>query len=209
MAGGRRRRPVCQQSEVSHRSPGRTGRSTVVRFKLLNFYEPLIKCWVITVRRLCRDGGLKRAKVKNTFKEWEQKKYSDMVVGDDSSSNSDWDNGAAPAPVWRMYCTLEAGLLHLEATVPHRKQTLTTLVQPRGGECNIEFDSKRQCDVWMFMVWNVCEPQAGVVYVSNHIHSFFLLNKCYFTNLIPGAEQTWRLCRYWPLSKDERKRFDT
>uniref|UniRef100_A0A7N6ADI5 Phospholipid/glycerol acyltransferase domain-containing protein n=1 Tax=Anabas testudineus TaxID=64144 RepID=A0A7N6ADI5_ANATE len=35
------------------------------------------------------DGGLKRAKVKETFKEWEQKKYSNMVVGDDSSSNSD------------------------------------------------------------------------------------------------------------------------
>lgn len=37
---------------------------------------------------LCRDGGLKRAKVKDTFKEQEQKKYSSMVVGDDSS-NSD------------------------------------------------------------------------------------------------------------------------
>uniref|UniRef100_A0AAQ5X1G5 Phospholipid/glycerol acyltransferase domain-containing protein n=1 Tax=Amphiprion ocellaris TaxID=80972 RepID=A0AAQ5X1G5_AMPOC len=35
------------------------------------------------------DGGLKRAKVKETFKEQEQKKYSSMVVGDDSSSNSD------------------------------------------------------------------------------------------------------------------------
>lgn len=34
------------------------------------------------------DGGLKRAKVKDTFKEQEQKKYSSMVVGDDSS-NSD------------------------------------------------------------------------------------------------------------------------
>uniref|UniRef100_A0AAY4D7Y5 Phospholipid/glycerol acyltransferase domain-containing protein n=1 Tax=Denticeps clupeoides TaxID=299321 RepID=A0AAY4D7Y5_9TELE len=31
------------------------------------------------------DGGLKRDKVKNTFKELEQKKYSSMVVGDDSS----------------------------------------------------------------------------------------------------------------------------
>ncbi|XP_054895476.1 glycerol-3-phosphate acyltransferase 3-like [Poeciliopsis prolifica] len=35
------------------------------------------------------DGGLKRAKVKDTFKEQQQKKYSSMVVGDDSSSNSD------------------------------------------------------------------------------------------------------------------------
>ncbi|XP_029365650.1 glycerol-3-phosphate acyltransferase 3-like isoform X2 [Echeneis naucrates] len=35
------------------------------------------------------DGGLKRAKVKETFKEQQQKKYSSMVVGDDSSSNSD------------------------------------------------------------------------------------------------------------------------
>lgn len=34
------------------------------------------------------DGGLKRAKVKETFKEQQQKKYSNMVVGDDSS-NSD------------------------------------------------------------------------------------------------------------------------
>lgn len=34
------------------------------------------------------DGSLKRAKVKDTFKEQEQKKYSNMVVGDDSS-NSD------------------------------------------------------------------------------------------------------------------------
>lgn len=34
------------------------------------------------------DGGLKRAKVKETFREQQQKKYSNMVVGDDSS-NSD------------------------------------------------------------------------------------------------------------------------
>lgn len=34
------------------------------------------------------DGGLKRAKVKETFREQQQKQYSDMVVGDDSS-NSD------------------------------------------------------------------------------------------------------------------------
>lgn len=38
---------------------------------------------------LCRDGGLKRAKVKESFKEQQQKKYSSMVVGDDSSSNSE------------------------------------------------------------------------------------------------------------------------
>lgn len=38
---------------------------------------------------LCRDGGLKRAKVKESFKEQQQKQYSSMVVGDDSSSNSD------------------------------------------------------------------------------------------------------------------------
>ena len=38
---------------------------------------------------LCRDGGLKRAKVKESFKEEQQKQYSSMVVGDDSSSNSD------------------------------------------------------------------------------------------------------------------------
>ncbi|XP_036454001.1 glycerol-3-phosphate acyltransferase 3-like [Colossoma macropomum] len=31
------------------------------------------------------DGGLKRAKVKDTFKQEQQKKYSSMVVGDDSS----------------------------------------------------------------------------------------------------------------------------
>uniref|UniRef100_A0A8C4F510 1-acylglycerol-3-phosphate O-acyltransferase 9, like n=1 Tax=Dicentrarchus labrax TaxID=13489 RepID=A0A8C4F510_DICLA len=35
------------------------------------------------------DGGLKRAKVKESFKEQQQKQYSSMVVGDDSSSNSD------------------------------------------------------------------------------------------------------------------------
>ncbi|XP_062237695.1 glycerol-3-phosphate acyltransferase 3-like [Platichthys flesus] len=35
------------------------------------------------------DGGLKRAKVKETFKEQQQKKYSSMVVGDDSSGSSD------------------------------------------------------------------------------------------------------------------------
>uniref|UniRef100_A0A8C6P0R5 1-acylglycerol-3-phosphate O-acyltransferase 9, like n=1 Tax=Nothobranchius furzeri TaxID=105023 RepID=A0A8C6P0R5_NOTFU len=33
------------------------------------------------------DGGLKRAKVKETFKEQQQKKYSSMVVGDDSTPN--------------------------------------------------------------------------------------------------------------------------
>lgn len=36
-----------------------------------------------------RDGGLKRGKVKDSFKEQQQKQYSSMVVGDDSSSNSD------------------------------------------------------------------------------------------------------------------------
>ncbi|XP_035514878.1 glycerol-3-phosphate acyltransferase 3-like isoform X2 [Morone saxatilis] len=35
------------------------------------------------------DGGLKRAKVKESFKEQQQKQYSSMVVGDDSSSNSE------------------------------------------------------------------------------------------------------------------------
>ncbi|XP_016108846.1 glycerol-3-phosphate acyltransferase 3-like [Sinocyclocheilus grahami] len=34
---------------------------------------------------LAWDGGLKRAKVKDSFKEQQQKKYSHMVVGDDSS----------------------------------------------------------------------------------------------------------------------------
>ncbi|XP_072527990.1 glycerol-3-phosphate acyltransferase 3-like [Salminus brasiliensis] len=34
---------------------------------------------------LAWDGGLKRAKVKDTFKQEQQKKYSSMVVGDDSS----------------------------------------------------------------------------------------------------------------------------
>lgn len=33
------------------------------------------------------DGGLKRAKVKETFKEQQQKKYSSMVVRDDSNSD--------------------------------------------------------------------------------------------------------------------------
>ncbi|KAM7017784.1 glycerol-3-phosphate acyltransferase 3-like [Tautogolabrus adspersus] len=35
------------------------------------------------------DGGLKRAKVKESFKEQQQKQYSSMVVGDDSSGHSD------------------------------------------------------------------------------------------------------------------------
>ncbi|XP_061672078.1 glycerol-3-phosphate acyltransferase 3-like [Syngnathoides biaculeatus] len=35
------------------------------------------------------DGGLKRAKVKESFKEQQQKQYSHMVVGEDSSGNSD------------------------------------------------------------------------------------------------------------------------
>lgn len=35
------------------------------------------------------DGALKRAKVKASFKEQQQKQYSNMVVGDDSSGNSD------------------------------------------------------------------------------------------------------------------------
>eukprot|EP00064_Thunnus_orientalis_P012685 superscaffoldBa00001975_g12720 len=35
------------------------------------------------------DGGLKRAKVKESFKQEQQKQYSSMVVGDDSGSNSD------------------------------------------------------------------------------------------------------------------------
>lgn len=35
------------------------------------------------------DGGLKRARVKDSFKEQQQKQYSSMVVGDDSSGNSD------------------------------------------------------------------------------------------------------------------------
>lgn len=35
------------------------------------------------------DGGLKRAKVKDSFKEQQQKQYSTMVVGDDSSGHSD------------------------------------------------------------------------------------------------------------------------
>ena len=40
---------------------------------------------------LCRDGGLKRAKVKDMFKEEQQKMYSSMVVGseEDNSSHSD------------------------------------------------------------------------------------------------------------------------
>ena len=33
-----------------------------------------------------RDGGLKRAKVKDTFKEEQQKNYSKMIVGNGSSS---------------------------------------------------------------------------------------------------------------------------
>uniref|UniRef100_A0A8C7T0C8 1-acylglycerol-3-phosphate O-acyltransferase 9, like n=1 Tax=Oncorhynchus mykiss TaxID=8022 RepID=A0A8C7T0C8_ONCMY len=39
----------------------------------------------------CRDGGLKRAKVKDTYREEQQKKYSSMVVGseEDRSGNSD------------------------------------------------------------------------------------------------------------------------
>lgn len=38
--------------------------------------------WSVTnVPMCCRDGGLKRAKVKDTFKEEQQKLYSKMLVG--------------------------------------------------------------------------------------------------------------------------------
>lgn len=47
-----------------------------------------IYCWLgdVTICDMhclnsCRDGGLKRAKVKDTFKEEQQKLYSKMLVG--------------------------------------------------------------------------------------------------------------------------------
>lgn len=38
----------------------------------------------------CRDGGLKRAKVKDTFKEEQQKLYSKMLVGTQEDRSRSW-----------------------------------------------------------------------------------------------------------------------
>lgn len=58
-------------------------------YHLLTDIQPdLQQCEMVSVS-LSRDGGLKRAKVKASLKEQQQKQYSSMVVGDDSSSNSD------------------------------------------------------------------------------------------------------------------------
>lgn len=51
------------------------------------------------------DGGLKRAKVKDTFKEEQQKTYSKMIVGNGSPSlaldSSTVDNHGSPEPAFR------------------------------------------------------------------------------------------------------------
>lgn len=96
LAGWWRRSAVCQQGEVSHRPPGGAGRSPVVKKnnQPINLLRPVFVkiffCHHSVLVCVCRDGGLKRAKVKESFKEEQQKQYSNMVVGDDSSGHSDW-----------------------------------------------------------------------------------------------------------------------
>lgn len=101
MAGWGKRSAVCQQGEVGHRPPGGTTRSPVVKKKKqtkkhqLSISASSRVWWGLFFSHsvpvcICRDGGLKRAKVKESFKEEQQKRYSSMVVGDDSSGHSDW-----------------------------------------------------------------------------------------------------------------------
>lgn len=126
MAGGRRRYPVCQQSQVSHCPSRRANRSTVVRWINYTFFysdlslSKVVETWTLLIDRhlslcICRDGGLKRTKVKASFKEQQQKQYSSMVVGDDSSSsNSDW-----PLPALSMSCFWRSpGSVPLRLTEP-------------------------------------------------------------------------------------------
>lgn len=51
--------------------------------------------WRVTdVPMCCRDGGLKRAKVKDTFKEEQQKLYSKMLVGTQEDRSRSWGSRA-------------------------------------------------------------------------------------------------------------------
>lgn len=54
----------------------------------------------ITCPCVCRDGGLKRAKVKDTFKEEQQKLYSKMLVGAQEDRSRSWGTpgGLTPPP---------------------------------------------------------------------------------------------------------------
>ncbi|KAA8592642.1 hypothetical protein FQN60_018097 [Etheostoma spectabile] len=57
------------------------------KYSMVSYLLRMMTSWAL----VCNvwDGGLKRAKVKESFKEEQQKQYSSMVVGEDSSSNSD------------------------------------------------------------------------------------------------------------------------
>lgn len=55
-----------------------------------SYLQNVFSLWSCTLDCLCRDGGLKREKVKDTFKEEQQKLYSKMLVGTQEDRSRSW-----------------------------------------------------------------------------------------------------------------------
>lgn len=65
--------------------------SSFMSFKYVwSYRQNFFSLWNCTPDCLCRDGGLKREKVKDTFKEEQQKLYSKMLVGTQEDRSRSW-----------------------------------------------------------------------------------------------------------------------
>lgn len=106
---------VCKQSEICHRSSGRTVGPGMVRIVHSSSSIPLIHYWhhVATLFQCPhRDGGLKRQKVKDSYKEEQQKMYSSIIVGQSDHNSSKTcdtnteETGETGQPLWSSFLPL-------------------------------------------------------------------------------------------------------
>lgn len=91
-------------------------------------YWPLYYSMLKLTVCVYRDGGLKRGKVKDTLKEQQQKMYSSMVVGEDSSgSASDWLCHGGLKPTWSSLALSESMSTMDQASKQHSCHRLGVL----------------------------------------------------------------------------------
>lgn len=127
-------------------------------------FYPLTKVkYVIYIfETLCRDGGLKRGKVKDTFKEEQQKLYSKMLVGTQEDRSRSWRicrggpaqnsclcwsswTGKLPlmSTVWLPRSLPQPGLLSCIAVMGHTKSA--ALCWNSSTEASLALEMKTRC----------------------------------------------------------------
>lgn len=127
----------------------------------------------------CRDGGLKRAKVKDTFKEEQQKLYSKMLVGTQEDRSRSWrelrSGGLNPTPCWGTSGSTVSQLTLVEAWTPDVSSCSIRLSQslprpPRHVQfasllrvirSPLAFPGAARLEAWLALAWKQSAHSKG------------------------------------------------